>query len=170
MGRKKSKKDTPTVINLNPWDRQISETDVSFEAFVIYRDLGPGRSLEIVREKLGKSATLIERWSSKHDWGGRVAQWDTFLDQQKQSRILFNLDQTVDRMMTISGALMALGAQRLNTVEPEKLPITVAARLIQIGAKIQESAFRISQTGLDEETENVLETAVLILPQKNPKR
>jgi hypothetical protein len=58
------------------WERQPTDTDKSFEAFSIYRDMGANRSLDIVSQKLSKSIPLIKRWSRQHNWQERVAHFD----------------------------------------------------------------------------------------------
>lgn len=55
------------------WERQPDETSRAYEAFVIYRDLGPERSLTKVAQELGKSRSLMARWCSQHAWVDRVA-------------------------------------------------------------------------------------------------
>jgi hypothetical protein len=54
------------------WERQPQETSKAYEAFQLYRDMGLGRSTARVARELGKSKTLMDRWSSRHDWVGRV--------------------------------------------------------------------------------------------------
>ena len=54
------------------FEQQERESNKAFAAFKIYLELGPERSLSAVAEKLGKSKTLIERWSGKFDWPARV--------------------------------------------------------------------------------------------------
>jgi hypothetical protein len=54
------------------FEQQPKESGKAFEAFSVYLNLGPDRSLAAVGQKLGKSVGLIERWSRKFDWPGRV--------------------------------------------------------------------------------------------------
>jgi hypothetical protein len=54
------------------FEKQSRESDKAFAAFSLYLSLGPDRSLAAVAEKLGKSKTLIDRWSGKFDWPARV--------------------------------------------------------------------------------------------------
>lgn len=54
------------------FERQERESDKAFTAFRTYLDLGPDRSLVAVADKVGKSKTMIERWSRKFDWPARV--------------------------------------------------------------------------------------------------
>lgn len=55
-----------------PFEQQPKESAKAFAAFQEYLNLGPQRSLAAVRQKLGKSKALIERWCSKFDWVERV--------------------------------------------------------------------------------------------------
>src|SRR5262249_34978746 len=54
------------------FEQQPKESAKAFEAFSLYLNLGAERSLAAVGKKLGKSEGLIERWSAKFDWPGRV--------------------------------------------------------------------------------------------------
>src|SRR5689334_16373646 len=54
------------------FDQQPRESDKAFAAFKVYLELGPERSLVLVADKVGKSTTLMERWSRKFDWPARV--------------------------------------------------------------------------------------------------
>lgn len=76
------------------WKRLPTDTDKSFEAFVLYRDMGASRSLREVAEKLSKSETIINRWSMNNDWVNRVAAFDASLDEK-------NLDENAERQLVI---------------------------------------------------------------------
>jgi hypothetical protein len=54
------------------FEQQPRESAKAFEAFSLYLNMGPERSLAAVGQKLGKSKALLERWSAKFDWPGRV--------------------------------------------------------------------------------------------------
>jgi vacuolar-type H+-ATPase subunit H len=67
----------PTNPKSKPYDRQPNETDKSWAAFCIYRDMGRDRSAEKVRLKLGHgSRIIVERWSSKYSWVKRCSAFD----------------------------------------------------------------------------------------------
>lgn len=74
-----------TVNDNHIWERLDTDTDKSFQAFCIYRDMGSNRSLRKVAKKLSKSETLINRWSMNHKWNDRTSEYDTY--QAEQSRI-----------------------------------------------------------------------------------
>ena len=61
------------------FERKERETSKAYGAFREYLDLGPQRSLVKVAERLGKSKTLIERWSRRYDWPGRVLAYSSHL-------------------------------------------------------------------------------------------
>jgi hypothetical protein len=63
------------------WERLPSDTDRSYEAFRIYRDLGGSRTFVKVAEQLKKSTTIIRRWSVQHSWAPRVQAWDAENDR-----------------------------------------------------------------------------------------
>lgn len=72
----------------NPtWERQPSDTEKSWEAFQVYRDMGRSRSLRNVAQKLAKSEQLIKRWSSEHGWVERCESYDADQDEQRKERL-----------------------------------------------------------------------------------
>ncbi|KPJ51536.1 MAG: hypothetical protein AMJ38_00215 [Dehalococcoidia bacterium DG_22] len=69
---------------LKPTDPQPGEPGTSFAGFVLYREMPPAnRSLREVGRRLGRSESLIERYSSRWNWVERVRAWDK--DQSRRS-------------------------------------------------------------------------------------
>ena len=69
-----------------PWTRLDNETTLSFNAFTIYRDLGPTRSYSKVVEVLNHNSNYIRQvqlWSSKYKWVKRVTLYDDWMDEKK---------------------------------------------------------------------------------------
>jgi hypothetical protein len=62
-----------------PFEQQPKESAKAFAAFSLYLSLGAERSLAEVGRRLGKSVGLVERWSRKFDWPGRVQAHATHL-------------------------------------------------------------------------------------------
>jgi hypothetical protein len=54
------------------FEQQERESDKAFTAFKTYLEHGAERSLAVVADKLGKSKTMMEKWSRKFDWPARV--------------------------------------------------------------------------------------------------
>jgi hypothetical protein len=55
-----------------PFEQLPRESNKAFAAFKTYLDLGPQRSLALVADKVGKSKTMVERWSRRTDWPARI--------------------------------------------------------------------------------------------------
>ena len=70
-----------------PFEQQPREGNKPYEAFRLYLDMGSERSLEAVRIKCGKSARLIQRWSGKFDWPGRVKAYHSHLAEVERKAI-----------------------------------------------------------------------------------
>jgi len=54
------------------FEQQPRESNKAIAAFREYLDMGAERSLVTVAAKVGKSKTMIERWSRRFDWPARV--------------------------------------------------------------------------------------------------
>lgn len=74
------------------WERQPKETPLAYEAFCIYRDLGPQRSMAKTAEILGKSQGTMEGWSAKYKWFDRAGAWD---DEQDRVSRKAQLDEII---------------------------------------------------------------------------
>jgi len=69
------------------WLRQTTESAKAYEAAREYFELGANRSLEAVHKKFSKSARLIARWSTNHDWVERAKAYDAYqLELQEKAR------------------------------------------------------------------------------------
>ncbi len=68
-----------------PWERCRAESGPAFEAFATYRDMGPSCSIRKAAGRLGKSPSLLERWSAAHGWSDRAFAYDEYLDNSQRS-------------------------------------------------------------------------------------
>jgi hypothetical protein len=79
----------------SPFDRLPGESPRAFAAFVAYRDLGPGRSLDAACRQLGgqresnKRATTgrVGKWSSRYKWVERCRAYDAHQEAIRQRAI-----------------------------------------------------------------------------------
>lgn len=62
---------------MDPWERRDDETPMAYQAFKEYLDQGADRSTAHVARALGKSKTIMDRWSSRHEWVARSRAWDS---------------------------------------------------------------------------------------------
>jgi len=72
---------------LRPWEPQSGESASAYEAFVLYRDLGPRRSVVEAARRAGRCCSLFYRWSVRHCWAQRARAWDLAqMREQEQAR------------------------------------------------------------------------------------
>lgn len=71
-----------------PWERQKNEPQGSYGYFIIYRDLGPFRTMEQIRQKMIEmdipkipSLSNMTSLGAKWKWVNRCKAWDEHLDE-----------------------------------------------------------------------------------------
>jgi hypothetical protein len=92
--------------NRPAWSPQPGETPESFAAFVVYRDLGPTRSLAEAQRLNGKPqkgkpqkgrkratgkrgvSGCMKRWSKRWGWPDRVLAWDAMLEAERTAAVV----------------------------------------------------------------------------------
>ncbi len=57
-----------------------------YAAFQIYFEMGETRSLSAVAKQVGKSLSLIEKWSTLWDWVNRARAWDASLEPSRLAK------------------------------------------------------------------------------------
>jgi hypothetical protein len=106
---------------VNPWDRQTGEGTERWAAFLTYRDLGPGRSLVRAAEEVGKTPSLIERWSADDQWVDRVQAWDDHLARVGDEAREDAVREMHDRHARMAMGLQARAVERLASIDPREL-------------------------------------------------
>lgn len=149
---------------LQPWDRQDSDSDLGWQAFQVYRDLGPGRSVTQVCAELKKSRSTVNAWCGKDGWVKRARAWDRYADQQQQDRDiaergLFTAKMWEDhagvaRKIWKRAEELLLGGDEKAAKQARKLieeaSPAVLLRMIEVGMEREARArLRMSGRGLD---------------------
>ncbi|WP_405803365.1 hypothetical protein [Streptomyces sp. NBC_01187] len=122
------------------WERQGGESAQAFEAFAVYRDLGPARSITAVARQLDKSRALLGRWSRQFAWVMRATAYDReqdrlFLGEQAQTR-----RDIARRHAKLAQAVQSKAVARLQALEPRELSPSDLLRYIQVAAEIERRA------------------------------
>jgi hypothetical protein len=122
------------------WERRSGESVQAFEAFAVYRDLGPVRSVTRVARELHKSRTLVGRWSRSFAWVMRAAAYDreqdrVFLAEQAQAR-----RDVARRHAKLAQAVQGKAVARLQTLDPRELSPSELLRYIQVASEIERRA------------------------------
>ncbi|WP_395371403.1 hypothetical protein OHU45_25610 [Streptomyces tubercidicus] len=122
------------------WERQSGESVQAFEAFAVYRDLGPARSVTKVARELDKSRALVGRWSRQFAWVMRATAYDReqdrlFLAEQAQAR-----RDIARRHAKLAQAVQSKAVARLQTLDPRELSPSELLRYVQVAAEIERRA------------------------------
>lgn len=117
-----------------PWFRRETETEVAFEAFRVYRDMGTSRSTRAVAHSLGKSAQLITRWSSTHHWVERARAYDNHRDAEHLDATAAQEDELLGRLLDSAELLRHKAHQALAAAED--ISPALAVRMLEACAKI----------------------------------
>jgi hypothetical protein len=137
----------------DPWDRRPDDSQASWQAFVVYRDMGLTRSNAKVARALGKSKALIDRWSRTHNWVIRAAAFDSHEDRMHLLEMRKARVDAEKRNLQIAGAAMnvAAGGLREYVNDTKKVASLKPADI----ARLMEVASRLEALTLGNPTENV---------------
>lgn len=131
----------------NLWERQENESNKAFQAFCIFRDLGTGRTLAAVSEKLRKSYDLIRRWSKNYFWQNRADAWDKMISEKAAEKAAEEYSKMLEVQINLGKMLQAKAAKAIQNIDFENvsiksLPSVVNA--INIGVEIERTARELS--------------------------
>jgi hypothetical protein len=121
------------------WERG-AESDVAWQAFQEYRDMGPERSLSKVARSLGKSTQLLAGWSSKHDWVRRVAEYDRYLDAQRVGATTAAIVEMSRRHASVAVLGLSKVVDWLSNVDGHQLPDAIGVRLLAETTRLERVA------------------------------
>lgn len=125
------------ILEPEPWERQLNESPQAFEAFACYRDMGAARSTAKVSRTLCKSVSLMNRWSSEHDWVKRVAAWDAEKDRMARESQINDIKEMRKRHAAIAKKMMDTADNALNNIRPDEVSTNEIARLVEIASKLE---------------------------------
>lgn len=139
--------------HIQPWERMEGESEEAWSAFQLYRDLGMDRSLARVRQVVGKSNTLLGRWSKRDGWVARCEAFDReqdrlwMLSQAKARR------EMAVRHVKVANAVMNKVVKRLNKIDPDDLTPSELVKFFEAATKVERLALeqptRVEITGKD---------------------
>ena len=70
-----------------PGERIPGEGQAAYASWCVYRDLGAERSIRLVAQAVSKSTNMIKRWSVRHNWVQRAAEWDAHCDEETRKAL-----------------------------------------------------------------------------------
>lgn len=101
---------------IDPWDRQLDETEKAFLRFKKYREMGSKRSLRALAHEEKVQLSAIASISTKHHWQSRAAAWDAHIDKISQQSEIDEICAMKKRQISL-----ALKAQKVAQQGLEKL-------------------------------------------------
>lgn len=124
-----------------PWERQPDETDKAFEAFCLYRDLGPERSQPKVVELYGKSKHTVEKWSIKFNWKQRTEAWDNEQDriarEAAQREKIQEIAEMRSRHEKLSMLMLDKVEEALGQMNSADLKPADLSRMVEVASKLE---------------------------------
>lgn len=135
--------------NVKPWERQPGESAKAYEAFSEYRDMGTSRSLAKVGQKLGKSKTMMDKWSKKHSWVNRAEQWDLEEDRLIRTALTKDIGAMRKRHADVARAMLLKAARALQKIPDDEIKASDISRMVDVASKLE----RISKGDVGEVVE-----------------
>lgn len=116
-----------------PWEQLPKETTEAYEAFREYRDMGAERSVAKVGEKLGKNNSLMQRWSSKHDWVKRAKAWDDEIEREASKNLLKEIAKMRARQRKQALKMQLKGLELMKDIKSGDAKLSEIVSLMKLG-------------------------------------
>lgn len=126
-----------TTIPPEPWERQKGETARAFEAFAVYRDMGPSRSINKTAQALDKNRTTIGEWSAKYEWVKRVAAWDAEQDRIARQKNTEEIKKMRKRHTDLASAMLVKAARALQRIPDDEIKAADVSRMVETASKLE---------------------------------
>ena len=99
------------------YERQPGEGPKPWAAFILYRDMGPDRTTDKVRKRLGKTKksynSLLEQWSVKFGWRSRIEAQSLEDDRRARDIQSAAVEKAHKEMAMVAESLWKLAAKDL---------------------------------------------------------
>lgn len=128
-----------------PWERQPDEPTKAHNAFRIYRDLpGHARDLVKVAEEVDLSVRRVRELAVEWQWRERTTAWDDACHRIEDQERLEAIRSMHTMHRRAGRAALTKAVQALSYLEPEAMPASAVARLLELGAKLERSTLVVS--------------------------
>lgn len=153
-----------------PWERQEGESIQAFEAFTVYLEMGADRSLRAVGQKLGKSSTLIERWSATKRWVERAAAYDADLQRKAYTAAVSRARKMADRHIRTALQMQEKALLALEQIDPAEIRpkdmIAMIREALKLERESRSAVIADLEAGMEQgEDSTAAEDVVIYLPE-----
>jgi hypothetical protein len=128
-----------------PWERLDGEPTRAYTAFRSYRDTPiADRTLEAIAGEYRVHAVTVKRWSARWQWVDRATAWDDEVHREIDDVRLRTIKEMHARHITIGKVAMQKALQALQGLDAQRIPAGAAARLLELGAKIERDMLTVT--------------------------
>lgn len=110
-----------------------------------FRDLGPLRQLaDLIDPAAGVRRATVHEWSRRHNWQDRAEAWDDASHRLDDARRLEAIRGMHDLHQRAGRLVLTKALSALSTVEAKDIPPYAAARLLELGARLERDTLIVS--------------------------
>ena len=102
---------------------------------------------------MGVSTRSVERWSSRWDWPRRAQAWDDEVHRLEDRKRLDDIKTMYDLHRRVGKVAITKALQALNDLPADRIPAGAAARLLELGTRIERQTFTTTPEDLWGSTE-----------------
>ena len=141
--------------NKTSWERLPEETSRQYEAFCIYRNMGPERSiLKVAQEwSIGGHTSKLKEWSSKYHWVERASAYDEHIDEIKRARNEEAIIEMSARHADYSLQIQEKAIEALRFINHEDLKPNEFIKWLDIAIKIERLSRGVPTENIKQENE-----------------
>ncbi len=123
-----------------PWERQPGESEEAYEAFSVYYKAGLKRSVRETGKAIGKSRSMVERWSRRWNWVDRAREYDNSLARVEYQATVDSIKKMNKQQATIGVMLQQKGLEALKKMNLSKMSAKELLQFLIQGASIERRA------------------------------
>ena len=157
-----------------PGEQFPKESPAAYEAFRVYIEQGADRSTAKVAQALGKSKSLIDRWSSRWSWVVRAQEWDKAQIEKREKtadevyreqyqerlrKLTEDSERSAQALQGIATRAISVVLARIQAMEKDGVIEPKVAPLMRAAAQVAETAtgIRADALGVSELLESMVE-------------
>lgn len=141
------------TLNKNPWERLQIETSRQFQAFCIYRDMGPSRSIQqVAQQRTGSGGfSKLKEWSITHQWVDRATEYDDHIDTIKRAGNEESILEMSSRHADYSMQIQEKALDALKLIKPEDLKPHHLIKWLEVAVNIERLSRGVSTENIKRE-------------------
>ena len=159
-------------ITIQQWERLPEESSKQFEAFSIFRDLGPSRSVSEVANLWSESGATsrLREWAKINNWQQRAMAYDQHVDMIMRVSHEEEIKKMVIRHTKEARLFQSKVHERLEKINPNELKPPELIKWYEIAVKIERLSMGVPTDNIKrEEVSKVKDDVITKERLKNPQ-